>query len=54
MNNLNLVDSCNKIINTLNTNPNVLGVEATNGIVFDLVHIRENANQFNTKRDSNE
>lgn len=49
MNELSLVDSCNKIINTLNTYPNVLGVEQTNGIVFDLVHIRENANQFETK-----
>jgi len=41
-----LQEACNKIINILNTNPNVLGVEETNGIVFDLVYVRNNADKF--------
>jgi len=45
----NLENACNTVINTLYKNPEVLGTEITNGIVFDLLYIRNNASSFKTK-----
>lgn len=44
-----LEDACNTVINTLMKNPEVLGTEITNGIVFDILYIRNNASSFQTK-----